>query len=774
MADEKKIIEIKVELTDGVKEIGRLVSIIDALNAEQKENTKLTEEQRTKYAQNAVALKEYRAQLSTMVRETRNEIKATNEKLGYIQQLKAQVSNLTLEYERLTQAELQGDKGAQVLTNLKAKRDELSKLEQAYGNYTRNVGNYSSATNNLAINLGMVMKELPNFAISARIGIMSLTNNLPMLAEAIKAVRVEQQAMVAEGKAVPSMFSLITKSVFGLTGIISLAMVALQLFSGEIIRFFTNTSKADESIKKFNKSLKDGEGVYSTSAAEIGEIETHIRLASQGFLDADSVLKTYNEKLGDTFGAAQDLNGAMRNIVEYKTQYISAMVEMAASQLIFEEATRKASEALALERQGKPSFWASIKTVVNTVKESFDVTTWGIMSLPNTLSKIANTSTIVYQNYLNDISKLRNGSFKDMQSYQAEIDKIAAKYKDEPFFAALFGIQGDGKAGDDKVNYKDSAAWKEFEARYEAYSQLQEMLAEIERSQAGISKGLTKDVQQVYDNLYNSAKKAHDGVMALLPDFIKSEQERHKRMGEEYRRNVEDAVYYEDLKLATAELNNTATLENRLSFLKAQEDAEILSAISTDRSINEIKEYYAAQRMDIARKENEAAMDATAQLLGSISSLWEESTIEYKIFASAQAVMNAWLGVTNALANTKGGIVAQVAGAATALVSGLAAVKKIWSVNVKNPTTGGSSISGGSVPADTTSKMSAPLSSIVGNNASFGGSSTIASGASTSVSTGSNDIMKAVQSLPPQYVTVKDIDIATKRVKVIDSIAKVE
>jgi chromosome segregation ATPase len=235
MADEKKIIEIQVQLNDGIKEIGRLVGMIDELSKAQKGNKRATEEQRTEYAANSVAIREYRAQLATMVRETRNEIKSTNEKLGYIQQLKAQVSNLTLEYERLSQAELQGSKGGEVLTLLKNKRDELSKLEQAYGNYGRNVGNYSSATNNLAINLGMVMKEVPNFAISARIGIMSLTNNLPMLAEAIKAVRVEQAQMIKEGKAVPSIFNLISKSIFGLTGIVSLAMVALQLFSAEII-----------------------------------------------------------------------------------------------------------------------------------------------------------------------------------------------------------------------------------------------------------------------------------------------------------------------------------------------------------------------------------------------------------------------------------------------------------------------------------------------------------------------------------------------------------
>ena len=506
MADEKKIIEIKVELTEGVKEIGRLVGMIDKLNAAQKSNTKQTDEQRTEYAKNSVALREYRSQLSTMVRETRNEIKTTNEKIGYIQQLKAQVSNLTLEYERLTQAELQGDKGAQVLANLKSKREELSKLEQAYGNYTRNVGNYSSATNMLALNLGQVMKEIPNFAISARIGIMSLTNNLPMLAEAFKAVRIEQQQMLAQGKAVIPMWKLLTQSIFGLTGIVSIASALLFAFSDDILRFFTSTTKADEAEQKFNKSLKDGEGVYSTSANEINEIETQLRLASKGFLDADDVLRTYNESLGGTFGAANDLSGALANIVKYKSTYINAMVEMASAQLIFEESTRKASEALALERQGKPSFWSNLKTVANTIYESFDISQWGVMSLPNTLSKIANTSSITYQNYLNEISSLRRESFADMQSYQKEIDKIAEKYKDEPFFAAMFGIKpGKQEAETTATDYKDTPAWKEFSARYDAMKEMQELLDTLEQSALSVSGSIAKENTKLFDDLYKKA-----------------------------------------------------------------------------------------------------------------------------------------------------------------------------------------------------------------------------------------------------------------------------
>ena len=165
--------------------------------------------------------------------------KAKNTKIltGYINELEQEVKQLTAAYSALSKTELESTSGKKALTDLKTKREELSKLKAAYGDMRMNVGNYSSATKMLGINIGQVMKEMPNFAISARIGIMSLTNNLPMLAETIKQVRVEQLAMIAAGQKAPSMFGLIVKSVFGLTGVMSIAMVLMQVFGADIIEW---------------------------------------------------------------------------------------------------------------------------------------------------------------------------------------------------------------------------------------------------------------------------------------------------------------------------------------------------------------------------------------------------------------------------------------------------------------------------------------------------------------------------------------------------------
>ena len=176
---ETKIIEIRIDLLKGLTDIAELQKRIDALTASNKANDKSTAaDLKNQYAANSVALKDYRLQVNSLIKESANESEQQFKKQDTLKKLKAEVSNLTLQYERLNKTELEGAKGTQVLTSLKGKREELAKLNAAYGNHQLNVGNYSSATKMLGINIGQVMKEMPNFAISARIGIMSLTNNL--------------------------------------------------------------------------------------------------------------------------------------------------------------------------------------------------------------------------------------------------------------------------------------------------------------------------------------------------------------------------------------------------------------------------------------------------------------------------------------------------------------------------------------------------------------------------------------------------------------------
>jgi hypothetical protein len=72
--------------------------------------------------------------------------------------------------------------------------------------------------------------------------------------------------------------------------------------------------------------------------------------------------------------------------------------------------------------------------------------------------------------------------------------------------------------------------------------------------------------------------------------------------------------------------------------------------------------------------------------------------------------------------------------------------------------------------ADTTSRIASPMSGSVSGVSSFGGSASIGAGAATTIATGGSNIGAALSSMPPPVVTVKDIEIAQKRVSVQDKL----
>lgn len=438
---ETKIIEIRIDLLKGLKDIAELQKKIETLTAANKENDKSTASLRNQYAANSVAIKDYRQQLNTLIKESANEIRTTVQKTGHIEKLKAEVSNLVLQYERLTKAELESSKGTQVLANLKGKREELAKLKAAYGDNTLNVGNYASATKMLGINIGQVMKEMPNFAISARIGIMSLTNNLPMLAETIKQVRVEQLAMIEAGKKAPSMFSLISKSVFGLTGVMSILMVLMQIYGGDIIEWVGKIFQGKDALdaatlsqKEFNDMMENGNSIITNSKEKVLEVESAFRQYKNGIISAEEALKIYNENLGDNLGKHTDINSAMTAFNELAPKYIEWSLKMAIAEKMKEKAADATLKRILAERKGEEEY-------SNWFQETF-------IGLDVAFGKSRQEAANVI------ISERKRRKNNEIESTKAEEDAYTELYKtltdDAKSFAKLYGILSDENANKSK------------------------------------------------------------------------------------------------------------------------------------------------------------------------------------------------------------------------------------------------------------------------------------------------------------------------------------
>lgn len=368
---ETKIIEIKIQGLDGFNEIAKHVEQIEIAEKEIKKlkyetdelgksvKRSMTTQDKNKVAEYTTTIKMHRREIGVLSREVISSFKADQQKIGHIEKLEAEVQSLTLQYRKLTEAQLNdANVGGKMLVNLKKKREELQGMKQAYGDYGMAVGNYGTATKMLGINIGQVMKEMPNFAISARTGIMSLSNNLPMLGEAIKYVRIEQQKLIAAGKEAPSMFSLIAKSVFGLTGILSIGTVLLTLYGADIIKWVGNLFKGKDALdaatissKNFNETIKDGNSLMKNAITDVQTVESAFRQYKNDIISAEEALKIYNENLGDNLGKHTDINSAMTAFNALAPKYIEWSLKMAIAEKAKETAADLALKRISAEMQ---------------------------------------------------------------------------------------------------------------------------------------------------------------------------------------------------------------------------------------------------------------------------------------------------------------------------------------------------------------------------------------------------------------------------------------
>lgn len=629
---ETKIIEIRIDLLKGLKDIAELQKNIETLTAANKENDKSTAALRNQYAANSVAIKDYRQQLNTLIKESANEIRTTVQKTGHIEKLKAEVSNLTLQYERLTKAELESSKGTQVLANLKGKREELAKLKAAYGDNTLNVGNYSSATKMLGINIGQVMKEMPNFAISARIGIMSLTNNLPMLAETIKQVRVEQLAMIEAGKKAPSMFSLISKSIFGLTGIMSIAMVLTQIYGEDIIKWTVNLFNAGKAIDEvklkqetFNELVKNGSSEIKNAYKNTKDVSIALEEYKSGILTSDQALKIYNEKLGDQLGKQTDINAAIKAFNELGPKYLELQWKMAVVAAYGE----KAAESYIAANAAKE-------------KSDKDYLTW-YDKLAIWYNKTLNGVDLSEQYYLNQSKKRRSEAVKSESDKNKAFEKLQKESAED---ALKFALEN-GLQILDLKNQKDKKERQIILSQFDYESKIMEERAKAmevgrEKELAAIDADYNAKLVKSQQHIERLKRQEKAGVKGAKEARIQSEkdQEKYELALEEGkgRKKIEINLKYDKLQAdnALAELKHQHDMmiaENELSAkeqydltVKYAEDEYIakmaqldLMNISEEEYINKSTELWNQRQLAIANGEKKLTNDLHSENLARLN-----------------------------------------------------------------------------------------------------------------------------------------------------------
>ena len=776
MATEKKIIEIIIPLGDAVKNIAAVQAEIAKLEKEQKELTKENKKGSEQYAANTVALKNYRGQLTQLVIETNNQVKASNDAISAYDKLQAEYSLAAKEAKNLAIQHGAGSEQARkAAASALSMSDRLKEADATVGQHQRNVGNYKDALAGMGGKMSSVVDGATQMTVGFKmLSATPLLGILQILMVVFGAISKAIGGGTEAGRKMSQMLAPLTalydklmNTVAELTKIIIGAFAAMGEWLGSVLDFIPAVHKMNEASRESIRIEKEKQ-----------------RLIREGIVDK-----------------AQDAKDELR-ISVLKKQMAESDKYTAEQRLAFAREIDATEKKLAFDdaeraRQNLVNFLDRMKQMGKTQKQYTD-------------------------DELKEFSELQAAKYTEQQKYYDNTRKTAGKAS-----TLQKEIENEEKARTE-ANLKakedaNKAHLDKLQKQLEIYAlsvknateseivQQWQMEQEIVRQ-----KQLSKEEEKLA--LLQLEKKYGDAVIKLLDDRLEKEKAVEKTISDLHKAIIDqdiadgDKSWDEELKRIEQRKTNEANyLQDRLYIVKGNLDAEaeikkqmieaqrieeLSSAQLTADQVTAINAKAAEANRQVDSETFNAKLDMAAQVANGLATLFGKETKAGK-FAAAAAV-----GIQSAQSAFKTGALAAtyfasgnipmgiLAGVQTGIIvaQGVKAIKDIYAVKEQGAgdtggtekttvtqkfhsggTIGGAgevpitALGGESVMNVNTTQMFSPLLSSLNQ---LGGGKAITAGVG---STGAGTDMlaaafsKALSTMPSPSIVWKDFETASER-----------
>ena len=296
----------------------------------------------------------------------------------------------------------------------------------------------------------------------------------------------------------------------------------------------------------------------------------------------------------------------------------------------------------------------------------------------------------------------------------------------------------------------------EAKAIVDTENELTKKIGTLEKERVAIQKNIDeKTRQRDNENLtFEQRKQSANELLKLEKDLLDNQIELQKARVEnleaELRVNEDNLQMKQELAVAQAKLTElenkdveqiTAQTQAIHDLTVAQGDSireiEMLSKFGQEREMEELKkhnrelleqarksgadqskvlEHYEMKKKEIRNKAINATLQAGADLMGALAGQQEEGSKKWKKMATAEALINTYLGVTKALSDREMPFVARMLNAGTQLVMGLNNVKAIKETEMEGAEGGDDvSASGVSMPIPQGSPIAGAFEEMIPN-----------------------------------------------------------
>ena len=254
----------------------------------------------------------------------------------------AQHKLLAIEQNKVNQATAEGAKRYREIVI------EMNSLDGAiYNNSTisqkqiKNIGNYTGANWALSNSINQLTREAPAFANSVNTGFMAISNNLPIMFDAVKQLKDQNKSLAAEGKATQSIFKALAGAIFSWGTLLSVGVTLLTFFGGSIVKYFSGedseTKKATKNINEQTKAVEtltesiiNQNTVQKNSKIEIDSVtqsEIDLLRAKEDVAEVLTKLKIGNDEYVKSLDEGQDTQEAWNKTLGFQKMTVSELMK---------------------------------------------------------------------------------------------------------------------------------------------------------------------------------------------------------------------------------------------------------------------------------------------------------------------------------------------------------------------------------------------------------------------------------------------------------------
>lgn len=500
------------------------------------------------------------------------------------------------------------------LKSLKKTKEETAKT-QAIDIDTEAV---TRKTNNLKMQFSQVARELPSLAMGPQMFILAISNNLPMLADAISDVRKQNELLAASGQKGVPVWKQLAGAVFSwqtaLVAAISLGIV----YGKEISNWVSSLFKAKKELIDTQKIQNELNKVQVEGGKSAAEEAAKLKILYEASLDTSKSMKERNKAVDELqkmypsyfgklsneeilAGKASDAYDRLTKSIISSAKARAAMNKMVDEQGKILENEQKINDAYSRLDPLLPKLEAAEKKL-NIAKTSASLNA-GKLSTSGTrnLSVGGNVAVQQAKSDYDQLKKETDAIYEEIAGYRAAIyesNKISKELEKSIKVDDIITEEKGSGTGSEKTDYASQLA----DARIRAQQTTEKLRIQI--MQEGIAKRMALAKQEYDDSIADIDKQERDTLAKM---------DKARKQGDNIPQSQYDAVK-ESAK------NNRVLAEqvyNEQIYQIEQEyrDKAIQSLLDHNKQYGTYQEKRLAIAMDYARKIAAAETEGEADVL---------------------------------------------------------------------------------------------------------------------------------------------------------------